>query len=240
MLGEGRRQRATLRQSFSRPPRCSDQVRSPKSRPLSHGGASDKRGRFSTPRYPDSRRISIGNFQYLATAANAFGHAVKRLVLAIDWIVRIIHQVLLRGNLIGPRLAVADRCLPQQLIVRARRWRWCGWISRANRLRLRNSPRSIDRGQQRYRRDELSHDESLRVGTSSLSIHGSGETRPQGAQASRFVQMFQARRRAQESERQKQFSGTSQPTARTRTSDLRIGRNGRRAMSRRAGSQRRD
>ena|SRR5271156_1738703 len=28
----------------------------------------------STPRRPDSRRISIGNFQYLATAANAFDH----------------------------------------------------------------------------------------------------------------------------------------------------------------------
>src|ERR1700731_1567376 len=53
--------------------------------------------------------------QYLATAANAFGHAVKRRVLAIDWIVRIIRQVLLRGHLIGPRLAVADRCLRQQL-----------------------------------------------------------------------------------------------------------------------------
>jgi hypothetical protein len=42
-------------------------------------------------------RISIGNFQYLATAANAFDHAVKRLVLAIDWIIWIIRQVLPRA-----------------------------------------------------------------------------------------------------------------------------------------------
>jgi hypothetical protein len=65
---------------------------------LSHGGASDKRGPIEYPRHPDSCRISIGNFQYLATAANAFDRAVKRRVLAIDWIVRIIHQVLLRGT----------------------------------------------------------------------------------------------------------------------------------------------
>jgi hypothetical protein len=42
-------------------------------------------------------RISIGNFQYLATAANAFDHAVKRRVLAIDWIIWIIRQVLPRA-----------------------------------------------------------------------------------------------------------------------------------------------
>jgi hypothetical protein len=51
---------------------------------------------------------------------------------------------------------------------------------------------------------------------------------------------FRCSKRAGEPKSQKQFSGTSQPTAGTRTSDLRIGRNGRRAMSRRAGSQRRD
>ena len=34
---------------------------------------------------------------YLATAANAFDYAVKCRVLAIDWIVRITRQVLLRG-----------------------------------------------------------------------------------------------------------------------------------------------
>jgi len=47
--------------------------------------------------------------QYLATAANAVDHAVERRVLLVDWIVRI-HQVFLRGHLIGARLAVADRC----------------------------------------------------------------------------------------------------------------------------------
>src|SRR6266478_7260397 len=111
------------------------------------GGASDK---------------ALGISQYSATAANAFNHAVKRRVLAIDWIVRITHQVLLRGHLIGPRLAVADRCLRQQLLVRVRRWRWCGWISRTNRLR--NRRRSVDQGQQRYRRDQLSHDGSPELG----------------------------------------------------------------------------
>src|SRR3984893_10028989 len=104
-----------------------------------------------------SRAIS----QYLATAANAFDHAIKRRVLAIDWIVRITRQVLLRGHLIGPRLTVADRHLRQQLLVRVRRWRWCGWISRTSRLRNRH--RSVDQGQQRYRRDQLSHDGLSRV-----------------------------------------------------------------------------
>src|SRR5258706_13054502 len=121
------------------------------------------RGRFSTPKAPRlTRRIRLGISQYLATAANAFDHAVKRRVLTIDWIVRIIGQVLLRGHLIGPRLAVADRCLRQQLLVRVRRWRWCGWISRTNRLR--NRRRSVDQGQQRYRRDQLSHDGSPELG----------------------------------------------------------------------------
>jgi hypothetical protein len=125
-------------------------------------GGSDKRGRLQlTPRHPDSRRISIGNFQYLATAANAFDHAVKRRVLAIDWIVWIT-EALLVGHLIGPRLAVANRCLRQQLLVSVRRWRWCGWISRTNRLR--NRRRSVDQGQQRYRRDQLSHDGSSESG----------------------------------------------------------------------------
>src|SRR5258705_779187 len=146
------------------------------------------------PRF--SRRISVGSFQYLATAANAFDHAVQRRVLAIDWIVRISHQVFLRGHLISTRLAVADRCLRQQLLVRVRRWRWCGWISRTNRLR--NRRRSVDQGQQRYRRDQLSHDGSPEGAP--FRIHGCGETRPQGAQTSRFVQMFQARWRAQGSE----------------------------------------
>src|ERR1700722_8413599 len=51
---------------------------------------------------PDS---PAGISQYLATAANAFGHAVKRRVLAIDWIVRITGQVLFVGHLIGGRPA---------------------------------------------------------------------------------------------------------------------------------------
>jgi hypothetical protein len=109
--------------------------------------------------------------QYLATAANAFDHSVKRRVLAIDWIVRITRQVLLRRHLIGPRLAVADRCLRQQLLVRVRRWRWCGWISRTSRLRNRH--RSVDQGQQRYRRDQLSHDGSHELGAP-LTIYGRG------------------------------------------------------------------
>jgi hypothetical protein len=50
----------------------------------------------------------LGVFQYLATAANAFGHAVKLRVLAIDWIVRITREVLLVGHLLDPRLAMAD------------------------------------------------------------------------------------------------------------------------------------
>jgi hypothetical protein len=49
--------------------------------------------------------------KYLTTAANAFDHTVKLCVLAIDWVVRITHQVILRRHLIGARLAVADRCL---------------------------------------------------------------------------------------------------------------------------------
>src|SRR5258707_15695935 len=111
------------------------------------GGASDR---------------ALGIPQYSATAANAFDHAVKRRVLAIDWIVRITHLVLLRVHLIGPRLAVADRCLRQQLLVLVRRWRWCGWISRTNGLRNRH--RTVDQGQQRYRRDQLSHDGSPELG----------------------------------------------------------------------------
>ena len=118
-----------------------------------------------------------GISQYLATAANAFGHAVERCILAIDCIVRITHQVVLRGHLIGPRLAVADRRLREQLLVRVRRWKLCGWILRTNRLRNRH--RSVDQGQQRYRRDQLSHDGSFELGP--LTIHGSGETRPQVA-----------------------------------------------------------
>src|SRR5216684_8269048 len=103
--------------------------------------------------------------QYLATAANAVDHAVERCVLAIDWIVRI-HQVFLRGHLIGARLAVADRCgIRQQLLARIRRCR-CGWISRTNRLR--NRYRTVDQGQQRYCCDQLSHDGSPNLPPSEL------------------------------------------------------------------------
>jgi hypothetical protein len=66
-----------------------------------------------------------GSFLYSATTANSFDHAVKRCVLAIDWIVRIA-QVLLVGHLIDPRLAVAD-WRRQQSAVRVRRLkRWRG------------------------------------------------------------------------------------------------------------------
>jgi hypothetical protein len=56
---------------------------------------SDLVAKYEAPRF--SRRISIGNFQYLATAANAFDHVIKRRVLAIDWIIWIIRQVLPRA-----------------------------------------------------------------------------------------------------------------------------------------------
>ena len=49
----------------------------------------------------------------LAAAANAFVHAVKRRVLAIDWIVRVTHKLLRRWPLIAPQLAVAEGDLRQ-------------------------------------------------------------------------------------------------------------------------------
>jgi hypothetical protein len=126
--------------------------------------------------------------QYLTTAANALHHAVERRVLAIDWIVRI-HQVFLRGHLIGARLAVADRCaIRHQLVVRVRRWR-CGWIWRTSRLRNRH--RSVDQGQQRYRRDQLSHDGSPELGPP--HDYGNGKLGHKVRQASRFVQMLKRR-----------------------------------------------
>jgi hypothetical protein len=54
-------------------------------------------------------------------------------------------------------------------------------------------PPSIDHGQQRYCRDQLSHDGSPELGHPPVTIHGSGETRLQGAQTSRFVQKIQGR-----------------------------------------------
>ena len=80
----------------------------------------------------------------LATAANAFDHAVERRVLLVDWIVRM-SQIFLRGHLVSTRLAVPNRCLRKHLLVRVQR-RSCGWISRASRLRIRR--RTVDKGQQ--------------------------------------------------------------------------------------------
>ena len=125
--------------------------------------------------------------RYLATAANAVDHTVERGVLLVDWIVRI-HRVFLRGHLIGARLAVADRCgIRQQLLARVRRWR-CGSISRTSRLRNRH--RSVDQGQQHYRRDHLSHDGSPELGPP--HDHGNGKPDHKVRQASRFVQMLKA------------------------------------------------
>jgi len=92
----------------------------------------------------------------LTTAANAVDHAVERRVLLVDWVVRT-HQIFLRGHLASTRLAVPHRRLRKHLPVRAHR-RSCGWISRAGRLR--NRRRTVDKGQQGYRRDQLSHNGS--------------------------------------------------------------------------------
>jgi hypothetical protein len=124
--------------------------------------------------------------QYSATAANALDHAVERRVLAIDWIVRI-RQGFLRGHLIGARLAVPDRCAIQhQLVVRVRRWR-CGWIWRTSCLRNRH--RSADQGQQRYRRDQPSHDGPPDLGPPHDN-NDNGKLDHKVRQASRFVQML--------------------------------------------------
>jgi len=127
----------------------------------------------------------------LATAANALGHAVKRRVLSVDWIVRISHQVRLRGHLIGLRLAVADRCVArEQLLPRIRR-SMCGWVSRTSRLRNRHG--SVDQGQQRYRRDQLSHIGSPKLGPP--HDYGNGKLDHKVRHASRFVQDPPARGR---------------------------------------------
>jgi hypothetical protein len=146
---------------------------------------SGKRAALEAPVHAGEFFLSAGINQYLATAANAIDHTVKRRVLAIDWIVRIIHQVLLRRHLISTRLAMPDWRLRYRLLVRSHQRSW-GWISRTNRLRNRH--RSVDQGQQRYRRDQLSHDGSPEFGGPPSHDDGSGETRPQGAQISRFVQ----------------------------------------------------
>jgi hypothetical protein len=48
----------------------------------------------------------LGISQYLATAANAFDHAVKRRVLAIDWIVRL-YDIQNRDQLAGAVLSTS-------------------------------------------------------------------------------------------------------------------------------------
>src|ERR1700723_3423728 len=95
--------------------------------------SADRAGREAARDWACLQRLPLASrwTNYLATAANAFGHAVKSRVLAIDWIVRITHQVLLRGHLIGPRLAMPDRRLRYRLLVRAHQRNW-GWISRIN------------------------------------------------------------------------------------------------------------
>ena len=154
------------------------------------GSPRAKGGQYpEAPRFAPNKHWGIS--QYSATAANAFDHAVKRRVLAIDWIVRIIHQVLLRGHLISTRLAMPDRRLRYRLLVRAHQRSW-GWISRTSR-RLRNRHRSVHQGQQRYRRDQLSHDGSPEFGAPLLTIMVAGRLDHKGAQTSRFIQMFQPR-----------------------------------------------
>jgi hypothetical protein len=85
---------------------------------------------------------------------------------------------------------VPDRCAIQhQLVVRVRRWR-CGWIWRTSRLRNRH--RSADQGQQRYRRDQPSHDGPPDLGP----LHDNndnGKLDHKVRQASRFVQMLKRR-----------------------------------------------
>ena len=125
----------------------------------------------------------------LATAANALGHAVEIRVLSVDRIVRIIHQVFLRGHLIRARLAVAGRRVTRrQLLPRVRRSRvrrsMCIRVSRTSRLRNRRG--SVDQGQQRYRRDQPSHDGFPELGAP--HDHGNGNLDHKGRQASRFVQ----------------------------------------------------
>jgi hypothetical protein len=77
--------------------------------------------------------------------------------------------------LIGARLAVSDRCgTRQQLLPRIRR-SMCGWVSRTNRLRNRHG--SVYQGQQRYRRDQLSHVGFPELGPLTMMVTGSSITR---------------------------------------------------------------
>jgi hypothetical protein len=106
-------------------------------------------------------------------------HEVEGLAPGVPIFVRI-HFI--RGHLIGARLAVADRCVSQQLqlLVRVRR-RTCP---------LRNRHRSADQCQQSYRGDQFSHDGSLSWGPSRFMVAGRLDHKVR--QTSRFVQMLQA------------------------------------------------
>src|SRR5258705_4098789 len=123
----------------------------------------------------------------LATAANAVDHAVERRFLLVDWIVRI-HQIFLRRRLVSTRLAVPHRCLRKHLLTRVHRRR-CGWISRASRLR--NRRRTVDKGQQRYRRDQLSHNGS--PSWAPYRNHGEGKLDRQAAASLTFCSDAPAR-----------------------------------------------
>src|ERR1700716_2952946 len=123
----------------------------------------------------------------LATAANAVDHAVERRVLLVDWIVRI-HQIFLRGHLVNTRLAVPHGGLRKHLLVRVLRRR-CGWISRASRLR--NRRRTVDKDQQHYRRDQLSHNGSPNCDP--YRNHGEGKLDRQAAASLTFCSDAPAR-----------------------------------------------
>src|SRR6202051_549237 len=69
---------------------------------------------------------------------------------------------------------MADRCLRQQLLPRIRR-SMCGWVSRTSRLGNRH--RSVYQGQQRYRRDQLSHVGFPELGPLTMMVTGSSITR---------------------------------------------------------------
>jgi hypothetical protein len=75
----------------------------------------------------------------------------------------------------------------KHLLVRVHRRR-CGWISRASRLR--NRRRTVDKGQQGYRRDQLSHNGSPSWDPpTAIMVRGSSIAKLR--QASHFVQLLQ-------------------------------------------------
>src|SRR5258708_19494943 len=97
-------------------------------------------------------RLAEARGQCLATAANAFDHAVERRILLVDRIIRI-HQVFLRRHLISARLAVADGRLRYRLLVRAHQRSW-GRIWRTTRFRP--GRRGADPGHERHSYNQLS------------------------------------------------------------------------------------